>query len=81
MEVTMSLPAVNCTATSGSADHVARSDTRTFSPGETARTITIMVQGDGKREASETFYLDPFGSSSYLPFSKNRGVGTILNDD
>lgn len=50
-------------------------------PGETTKTITIEVKGDSKREANETFYLDLFGNSSNSTFTKNRGIGTILNDD
>jgi hypothetical protein len=34
-----------------------------------------------KREAHEKFYLDLFGLSSNSQFTKNRGIGTILNDD
>jgi len=34
-----------------------------------------------KREPNETFYLDLFGLSSNALFTKNRGIGTILNDD
>ena len=37
--------------------------------------------GDSKKEASETLYLDLFGNSSNSLFTKNRGIGTILNDD
>jgi hypothetical protein len=37
--------------------------------------------GDRKREADETFYLDLFALSSNALFTKNRGIGTILNDD
>ena len=48
---------------------------------QTAKTVTIEVKGDGKREGDETFYLDLFGLSSNALFTKNRGVGTILNDD
>ena len=58
-----------------------RSEHPTFAPGETTKTITIEVKGDGKREADETFYLDPFGLSSNVLFTKNRGLGSILNDD
>ena len=50
-------------------------------PGETTKTITIEVKGDSKREADEYFYLDLFGLSSNGVFTKNRGIGTILNDD
>jgi hypothetical protein len=53
----------------------------TFAPGETTKTITIVVNGDGKKEADETFYLDLSGNSSNSLFTKSRGIGTILNDD
>jgi hypothetical protein len=36
---------------------------------------------DQPREANETFYLDLFGNNSNSLFSKNRGIGSILNDD
>ena len=49
--------------------------------GQTTKTITIEVKGDSKREANETFYLDLFANSSNSSFTKNRGIGTILNDD
>jgi hypothetical protein len=62
-------------------DYVAKSGTLTFNPGETSKTITIVVNGDNKKEADETFYLDLFGNSSNALFSKIRGIGTILNDD
>jgi hypothetical protein len=48
---------------------------------QTTKTITIEVKGDSKKEADETFYLDLFGLSSNALFTKNRGMGTIVNDD
>ncbi len=53
------------------------------SPGEEAgiKSVTIEVKGDSKREANEYFYLDLFGNSGNSLFTKNRGLGTILNDD
>jgi hypothetical protein len=71
------------TAKTSDTDYVAKTGTLTFSPspGETTKTITIEVKGDSKREANETFYLDLFGLSSNALFTKNRGLGTILNDD
>ncbi len=62
-------------------DYHAKTDTLTFNPGETTKTITIVVNGDNKKEANETFYLDLFDNSSNALFTKNRGLGTILNDD
>ena len=69
------------TATTSDNDYVAKSGTLTFAPGETTKTITIEVRGDGKREANETFYFDLFGLSGNALFTKSRGLGTILNDD
>ena len=79
--VPMSYRTVDGTATAGDGDYVAKSGTLTFAPGETTKTITIEVKGDSKKEADETFYLDLFGNSSNSLFTKNRGIGTILNDD
>lgn len=79
--VTLSYSTTNGTATIGDNDYVAKTGTLTFAPGETTKTITIEVKGDSKREADETFYLDLFGLSSVALFTKNRGLGTIMNDD
>jgi len=79
--VTMSFQTVNGTAATSDSDYVARTGTLTFAPGQTTKTITIEVKGDSKREANETFYLDLFGNSSNSLFTKNRGIGTIVNDD
>jgi probable HAF family extracellular repeat protein len=79
--VTMSFRTVNGTATTSDNDYIPKTGTLTFAPGETTKTITIEVRGDSKREANETFYLDLFGASVNSLFTKNRGIGTILNDD
>jgi hypothetical protein len=77
--VTMSYSTANGTAKGE--DYVPQAGTLTFAPGETTKIITIEVKGDSKKEANETFYLDLFGLSSNALFTKNRGIGTILNDD
>ena len=77
----MSYRTVNGTATTSDNDYVAKTGTLTFAPGETTKTITIVVNGDSKKEADETFYLDLFGNSSNSRFTKSRGTRTILNDD
>ena len=79
--VTMSFRTMNATATTNDCDYLARSGSVTFNPGETTKAITIKVKGDNKREADETFYLDLFGLRAMRLFSRDRGVGTILNDD
>ena len=62
-------------------DYRAQIGTLPFVPGQTTKTITIEVNGDSKKEANETFYVDLFGLSSNALFTKNRGIGTILHDD
>src|SRR5262249_23436945 len=79
--VTVSYRTVDGTATTSDGDYVGKTGTITFAPGETTKTITIEVKGDGKKEANEYFFLDLFGLSSNALFTKSRGLGTILNDD
>jgi hypothetical protein len=79
--VTVSFRTVNGPATTSNSDHVARTGMLTINPGETMKTITIEVKGDSKRESHQTFCLDLFDNSINPLFTKNRGSGTILNDD
>jgi sugar lactone lactonase YvrE len=79
--VTMSFATANGTAKTGDNDYLAKTGTLTFAPGETTKTITIEVKGDSKKESNETFYLDLFGNSGNALFTKNRGLGMIMNDD
>jgi len=79
--VTMSYRTVDGTAKTSDNDYVDKTGTLTFAPGETTKTITIEVKGDNKKEAKEYFYLDLFGNSSNSLFTKNRGIGTIQDDD
>jgi hypothetical protein len=79
--VTMSFKTVDGTAKTSDSDYIAKTGTLTFAPGETTKTITIVVNGDSKKEANETFYLDLYGLSNNALFTKSRGLGTILNDD
>ena len=71
----------NETSTIGLFQGMLEKNTLTFNPGETSKTITIEVKGDDNKEANETFYLDLLGNSNNSLFTKNRGIGTILNDD
>jgi hypothetical protein len=65
--VSVSFQTADGTATTGDNDYVARAGTLTFAPGETAKTTTVEVKGDNKREADETFCLDLFGNSGSQP--------------
>jgi hypothetical protein len=61
-------------------DYVAASGTATFSPGVTARTVTITVIGDTRPEADETFFVNLSGAVN-ATIADGQGVGTIQNDD
>ena len=78
--VTVNYATANGTATAGS-DYQAKTGSVTFAPGETIKTITIVVNGDKTRESNETFFVDLLGPSSNALISVARGTGTIFNDD
>jgi hypothetical protein len=79
--VTVNYATADGTATVADHDYQAQSGTLTFNPGETTKTITFVVNGDKKREADETLFVELLGSSGNALITKSRGVGTILNDD
>jgi chitinase len=67
------------TATAGS-DYVAASGTATFNPGETAKLVTITINGDLVVEPSEAFTIR-LGVPTGADLGKSIGVVTITNDD
>jgi probable HAF family extracellular repeat protein len=77
--VTVNFATANGTAQS-TEDYNAQSGTLTFAPGQTSKTISIVVKGDGKRESNETFFVNLSGAVNAL-IADGQGVGTILNDD
>jgi len=62
----------------GDYDHQA--GTLTFAPGETLKTITVMVHADFFDEPTETFTVHLFGADN-ATIAQADGIGTILNDD
>lgn len=66
-------------ASSGS-DFTAASGTLTFNAGQTTRTISVAIQGDGIVEADETFTLT-LSLPSNATIADGTATGTILNDD
>lgn len=82
--VTVNFATQNGTAVSGGAapqnDYQHTFGTLTFNPGETSKTIPVLVNGDTFNEANETFNVNLAGASgAALPSS--GGGGTITNDD
>ncbi len=70
---------VDGTAIAGS-DYVANDGILSFAPGETTKTITVVVRGDRKREKRETFFVELSGATNST-LGDDEGVGTIRNDD
>jgi hypothetical protein len=61
-------------------DYSARSASLTFSPGQTAKTVTVPVRGDRRREPTETFFVSLLKPAN-ATIADRQGRGTILNDD
>src|SRR5439155_24345956 len=62
-------------------DYVAVATTAlTFNPGETTKTITVVVNGDTLDEANETFTVN-LSNPSNATISTPTGTGTIADDD
>ena len=78
--VTASFGTGDGTARMSDGDYLGTSGSLTFAPGETSKTITVLVKGDKKKEADETFFVNLFGITDAI-VGDDRGVGTILNDD
>jgi hypothetical protein len=63
-----------------SSDYVAVSGTLTFAPGDTTRTITVLVRGDTTAEANETFSVR-LGNAIGATLTNNRADITSTDDD
>ncbi len=61
-------------------DYAAVGGTVTFAPGEAAKTITVLVNGDLVFEAAETFFVN-LSSPTGATIADGQGLGTIANDD
>ena len=75
--VTVAYATSNGTATAGG-DYVAASGTITFAPGETSKTIAIVVNGDATAETAETFTVT-LSSPSGATLVDGSGAGTIAD--
>ncbi|HSE37255.1 MAG TPA: Calx-beta domain-containing protein, partial [Blastocatellia bacterium] len=69
----------NRTANAGT-DFVGTSGTLTFDPGETTKTITVVVDGNDTLELNKSFVVN-LTSATNAFIADGQGVGTIVNDD
>jgi hypothetical protein len=61
-------------------DYKAKSGTLTFLPGQTSKTITIVIKGDNIDEPNETFFLN-LSNATNASIDDGQGVGTITDND
>ncbi len=80
--VSVRFATANGTATSSgkTADYSSTSGTLTFSPGETSKSISVVVRNDTTVESDETFFVG-LSRASGASIAVSRGTGTIRNDD
>ena len=62
------------------ADYQGATGTLTFAPGQTSRTVTVLVNGDALDEADETFFVN-LSNPANATIADGQGVGTITDDD
>jgi len=77
--VSVGFTTANGTAIAG-VDYNSTSGTLVFGPGETSKTVVVVVRGDRTREADETFSVNLSGAAGGT-LADAQGAGTIRNDD
>jgi hypothetical protein len=77
--VTIDYATADNTAIVGS-DYQPTSGTLTFAPGQTTKTVSVLVNGDVTTEPNETFFVNLFNPGN-ASVSDAQGLGTITNDD
>jgi hypothetical protein len=78
--VTVAFATADGSATLADGDYLARSGIVSFAPGQTRRTITVLVRGDRRVEPTESFFVN-LGNATNATLADFQGRGTVLNDD
>ena len=78
--VTVTYATADGTATLAGGDYRAASGTLTFAPGQTSKTITVLVNGDRLAEADEYFYVNLTGATD-AGIANGSGYAMIQDDE
>jgi hypothetical protein len=78
--VTVDYTTTDGSATLANGDYDAASDTLTFDPGQTTKTVDVTVHGDTTHETNEGLTLD-LSNANGATIADDSGTGTITNDD
>jgi hypothetical protein len=68
------------TARTAENDYIAASGSLSFSPGQTSKTVSVMVNGDSSYESPENFFVN-LTNPIHATLGNSQGTGTIINDD
>jgi hypothetical protein len=68
------------TATAAGSDYRAASGTLAFAPGQTSKTISVLVNGDRLPELNETFVVN-LSSPTHSTIADGQAIGTIVDDE
>ncbi|RUT05013.1 hypothetical protein DSM106972_038340 [Dulcicalothrix desertica PCC 7102] len=79
--VTVQYSTVDETATGADKDYQATSQTVTFRPGETSKTVKVKINGDTKFETDQTFRVNLSELRNVDSGTTTSAIGTIKNDD
>ncbi len=77
--ITVDYSTANNTATAPSDFTAIPATPLTFNPGETSKPVTVVVNGDGVYELTESFFVNLSNLSNAT--TTDQGIGTITNDD
>ncbi len=78
--VTVDYATADGSATAAGSDYTTTSGTVTFAPGETSKTVTVLVRGDIVVEPDEDLFVNLSGAVN-AAIADGQGKGTIQNDD
>jgi probable HAF family extracellular repeat protein len=78
--ITVSYGTVNGSAVAGD-DYQAASGNVTFDPGQTSKTVSVLVNGDRVGEPNETFLVNLSLTSGNAIIADGQAVGTIADDE
>ena len=78
--VTVDYVTADGSATTANSDYQAVSGQVSFTPGQTSKTLTVVVNGDVIYEPNETFVVN-LSNAVDATIGDNQGIATIVNDD
>jgi hypothetical protein len=79
-EVSVNYATKDGSAKTGAGDYTGASGVLRFAPGETSKTITVLVNGDTVVEGTENFFVN-LSRAGNAVIADAQGVGTIWDDD